>query len=218
MPTPGSSLVKIARNGAEIGEYKAELIPALLEAGVLRMTDHYWTKGMPDWLQLSQFLPPAINLPQKPKKPPGATGWLIGGFIMPYFFAWRIIFDKAYGFKTQTKVLYALWTACFFFPFFIPSTSYPDTSPARAQTQESRNAAFMARLTPEQRIAVETMQRNARLALRQNYDYQDSDKDGRLDMREFLSQGILKHSYGEADFEMKDTNKDGYLSFEEYTK
>ncbi len=215
---PSSILVKIARNGVEIGEYKAELIPALLEAGVLKKTDHYWAQGMAGWISLGQFLPAAPSMPKAATKPAGATWWLVGGFFMPYFFAWRIIFDKAYGFSTRTKVMYSLWLACFFLPFIMPSPAYTDTSSTRSETQESKNAAFMARLTPEQRIAVETLQRNARLALRENFDYQDSNRDGRLDMREFLSQGLLKHSYVESDFDRKDTDKDGSLSFEEYIK
>ena len=113
MPTPGSSLVKIARNGAEIGEYKAELIPALIEAGVLKKTDHYWTQGMSGWLHLSQLLPQPISRPQVFQKPSGAAWWLVGGFLMPYFFAWRIIFDKAYGFSVRTKMIYSVWLASF---------------------------------------------------------------------------------------------------------
>ena len=73
----------------------------------------------------------------------------------------------------------------------------------------------MARLTPEQRIAVETMQQNMRLALRENFDSQDVNKDGKLDMKEFLSQGLLKNTYVEADFHSQDANKDGYVTFEE---
>lgn len=219
---PTYPLFKIARNGVEIGEYKPELIPALMEAGVLRRTDHYWTQGMSGWLLLSQFIPTAGNVAQPSPKPTGAVWWLIGGFFMPYFFAWRIIFDKAYGFKTATKVLYSLWLAWFFVILVMSPPSTPNSSSPRSssqnETQESKNAAFMARLTPEQRLAVETLQRNARKALRENYDYQDSDNDGRLNIREFLSPGILKNSYVESDFSRKDTNMDGYLSFEEYTK
>ena len=74
----------------------------------------------------------------------------------------------------------------------------------------------MARLTPEQRIAVETMQKNFRQAVRENFDHQDKNKDGRLDMKEFLSQPIYGiNTYGAEDFDSRDTNKDGYVTFEE---
>ena len=163
---------------------------------------------------------PVTQPPVPRKSSEGRIAWLVGGFLMPYIFAWRIIFDRAYGFSTTTKVIYSVWLACFVLPFTMGAmgvTSSSSISP-RTESQESKNDAFMARLTPEQRKAMETFQRNIRLALRENFDYQDSNKDGRLNMKEFLSKGILESTDGEADFEKKDINKDGYLTFEEYTK
>lgn len=160
--------------------------------------------------------------PQAPQKlSEGGKAWLLGGFLMPYFFAWRIIFDRTYGFTRKTKVIYSVWTACFILSLIIASARgdfASNTSSRRTESLESKNAAFMARLTPEQREAVEYSQRGFRLALRNNFEHQDSNKDSRLDMKEFLSQGLFKNTYGEADFESKDINKDGYLTFEEYTK
>ena len=41
-------------------------------------------------------------------------------------------------------------------------------------------------------------------------------KDGRLDMKEFLSQPLYGiNTYGAEDFDSRDTNKDGYVTFEE---
>jgi hypothetical protein len=116
--------VKIARNGVEIGEYLPEAIPVLLSSGTLLPSDNYWKPGMPGWLLLSQFpmpqgIPPAMpppvarpasSAPHK-KGVVGRVAWLVGGFFMPYLFAWRIIFDRAYGFSVGTKVFYSIWTA-----------------------------------------------------------------------------------------------------------
>jgi hypothetical protein len=124
--------IKVARNGVEMGEYMPEAIPVLLSSGTLHLSDHYWKPGMSGWLLLSQFpmphgAPPAMpyNAPQAaPKK--GAFGriaWMVGGFFIPYLFAWRIIFDRAYGFSVGTKVAYSLWTALMLCTIVLPSCS-----------------------------------------------------------------------------------------------
>jgi hypothetical protein len=154
--------------------------------------------------------------PQAPQKlSEGGKAWLLGGFLMPYIFAWRIIFDRTYGFTRTTKVIYSVWMVWFLLTLTRVVTSSSHTSSRRTESLESKNAAAMARLTPEQREAVEYSQSGFRLALRNNFEHQDSNKDGRLDMKEFLSQGLFKNTYGEADFDRKDINKDGYLTFEE---
>lgn len=122
--------IKVARNGVEMGEYLSEAIPVLLSSGTLLLSDHYWKPGMSGWLLLSQFplpqgVPPAMPYyaPQAaPKKGMfGRVAWLVGGFFMPYLFAWRIIFDKAYGFSVGTKVGYSLWTAFILCAVVLPS-------------------------------------------------------------------------------------------------
>jgi len=143
---------------------------------------------------------------------------------MPYFFAWRIIFDKAYGFTQTTKIIYSVWTACFLLPILLsifgppPSSNGYSSNTYHPENLEQKNAAHMARLTPEQRDAVLTLQKNLRLALRQSFDQKDANHDGKLDVTEFLSQTGFKHNYTEADFERKDLNKDGFLTFEEDSK
>jgi hypothetical protein len=120
--------IKVARNGVEMGEYMPEAIPVLLSSGTLLLSDHYWKPGMSGWLLLSQFqmqqvVPPPVPSPAThpltpvvPKKGLfGRIAWLVGGLFMPYFFAWRIIFDKAYGFSVGTKVFYALWMSWLFY-------------------------------------------------------------------------------------------------------
>ena len=122
-----TSGIKIARNGVEIGEYMPEAIPVLLSSGTLLLSDHYWKPGMSGWLLLSQFpmpqgVPPPMPqraaaplAPVVPKKGPlGRIAWLVGGFFIPYLFAWRIIFDRAYGFSVGTKIFYSLWMALLF--------------------------------------------------------------------------------------------------------
>jgi TPR repeat protein len=119
--------IKVARNGVEMGEYMPEAIPVLLSSGTLLLSDHYWKPGMSGWLLLSQFqmqqvVPPPrprpvthVVTPVVPKKGLfGRIAWLVGGFFIPYLFAWRIIFDRAYGFSVGTKVFYSLWMALLF--------------------------------------------------------------------------------------------------------
>ena len=123
--------VKVARNGVEMGEYVPEAIPVLLSSGTLLLSDHYWKPGMSGWLLLSQFpmpqvVPPPVPSPATQPVTPvvpkkglfGRIAWLVGGFLVPYLFAWRIIFDRAYGFSVATKVFYALWMFYFFYSTF----------------------------------------------------------------------------------------------------
>ncbi len=120
--------VKVARNGVEIGVYMPEAIPVLLSSGTLHLSDHYWMPGMSGWLLLSQFPVPQGSPPPVPSPAPqpvtpvvpkkgvfGRIAWLVGGFLIPYLFAWRIIFDRAYGFSVGTKVFYALWMSWLFY-------------------------------------------------------------------------------------------------------
>lgn len=220
---------KIARDGNVIGEYDESTIARLLAAGTIRLDDFGWTSGMSDWKKLSDLgfvvAPPPLpnpapspaqprpSAPAPQKRPFAYSAWMLAAFFAPYLFSWRIIFDKTLGYSKGWKIFYALWI-----PVVLAMVSGGGMAgSSQPQSQESKNAAFMASLTPEQRIAVETLQRNARLALRQNFDYQDNNRDGRLDMKEFLSQGILKNTYGTDDFVRFDSNKDGYVTFEEMT-
>ena len=47
MSTP--LLVKVSRDGKEIGEYSVQEAVRLLTNGTLRTTDHYWHEGMTSW-------------------------------------------------------------------------------------------------------------------------------------------------------------------------
>lgn len=221
---------EVLRGQSKVGSYEFEELKALYQSGVLLPTDFFWIPGMPDWKPLSSLLAPKPSqaasssvppcLPSSAQAPAAAksrsfaySAWMLAAFFAPYLFSWRIIFDKTLGYSKGWKIFYALWI-----PIVLVITSGGGRNGStQTDNQESKNAAFTARLTPEQRIAVETLQRNARLALRENFDYQDNDKDGRLDMKEFLSQGILKNTYGPSDFDRLDTNKDGYVTFEELT-
>ena len=221
---------EVLRGQEKVGSFEFEELKALYQSGILLPTDFFWIPGMPDWKPLSSLLTPKPSLAALPPvtrtSPSSAeimaasksrsfaySAWMVAAFIAPYLFSWRIIFDKTLGYSKGWKVFYAVWI-----PIVLAIVSGDRSGSTRTETQESKNAAFMARLTPEQRVAVETMQRNMRLALREKYDYQDSNKDEMLDMKEFLSQGKLKNTYGESDFYRKDANKDGYITFDEYTK
>ena len=53
MSTP--LLVKVSRDGKEIGTYEAKEAVRLLVYGTLKETDHYWHEGMIDWAPLSKL-------------------------------------------------------------------------------------------------------------------------------------------------------------------
>lgn len=219
---------EVLRGQDKVGSYDFEELKALHQAGVLLPTDFFWIPGMPGWQPLSSLFTPKPSPAATPSVAAARTSsaeimaasksgsfaysaWMVAAFLAPYLFSWRIIFDKTLGYSKGWKIFYALWI-----PVVLVVTSGGGrTSSSHSESQESKNAAFMARLTPEQRTAAETMQRNMRLALRENFDYQDSNKDGKLDKMEFLSKGILDSSYGPADFDRFDANKDGYVTFEE---
>ena len=48
-------LVKVSRQGVEIGSYTVPEALRLLDAGTLKDTDHYWHAGMVGWAKLSQL-------------------------------------------------------------------------------------------------------------------------------------------------------------------
>ena len=187
---------EVLRGQSKVGSYEFEELKALYQSGVLLPTDFFWIPGMPDWKPLSSLLAPkpspaasssvVPSLPSSAQAPAAAksrsfaySAWMLAAFFAPYLFSWRIIFDKTLGYSKGWKIFYALWIPIGLVMF----SGGGRTNSSQPENQESKNAAFMARLTPEQRIAVETLQRNARLALRENFDYQDNDKDGRLDMK-----------------------------------
>jgi hypothetical protein len=64
MPTPS---IFIARDGVVLGKITENEARELLEAGLLKTSDHYWTAGQTDWFLLSELPPP---------KKSEATQWL----------------------------------------------------------------------------------------------------------------------------------------------
>jgi hypothetical protein len=49
-------LVKISRDGKEIGTYEANEAVRLRADGTLKGTDFYWHEGMPNWAPMTEFL------------------------------------------------------------------------------------------------------------------------------------------------------------------
>jgi len=219
---------EVLRGQAKVGSYEFEELKALYQSGVLLPTDFFWIPGMPDWKPLSSLLAPKPSqaasssippsLPSSAQAPAAAksrsfaySAWMLAAFFAPYLFSWRIIFDKSLGYSKGWKIFYALWI-----PIVLVITSGGGRNgSSQPENQESKNAAFMARLTPEQRTAVETMQNGLKTALRDNFNVRDADNDGKLNRAEFLSTGLFKHSYQDSDFDRLDANKDGYVTFEE---
>ena len=46
-------MIRVSRDGKEIGEYSTQDALRLLSGGTLRNTDHYWQQGMADWALLA---------------------------------------------------------------------------------------------------------------------------------------------------------------------
>lgn len=232
---------EVLRGQAKVGSYEFEELKALYQAGILMPSDYFWIPGMPDWKPLSSLLEPKPSraaLPSATRTLPSSaeimaasksssfaySAWMVAAFIAPYLFSWRIIFDDTLGYSKGWKIFFALWIPI----GLLMVSGGGTTSSPKPENQESKNAAFMAQFTPEQRVAVETMQRNFRQAARENFgageysgprssfDFQDKNKDERLDMKEFMSQPLHGIStYSAEDFDSRDTNKDGYVTFEE---
>jgi len=49
-------LVKISRDGKEVGTYEAQEAVRLRADGTLKGTDFYWHEGMPNWAPMTEFL------------------------------------------------------------------------------------------------------------------------------------------------------------------
>jgi len=49
-------LIKISRDGKEIGTYEAQEAVRLRADGTLKGTDFYWHEGMPNWAPMTEFL------------------------------------------------------------------------------------------------------------------------------------------------------------------
>jgi hypothetical protein len=50
--------IRFGRDGAEIGEYPEEEVPALLKSNVLRHSDLFWHEEMPEWQLVETRWPP----------------------------------------------------------------------------------------------------------------------------------------------------------------
>ena len=103
------NVVKIARDGVAMGEFMVESIPSFIASGQLLPSDHYWRPGMSGWAALSQLPMPSLAPAATKDHGFGRVLWLVGGFFVPFVCAWRIIFDKTYGYSVRAKVLYSIW-------------------------------------------------------------------------------------------------------------
>jgi len=217
-------LYKIAKAGNVIGEYDEQTVRRYLEAGTIGPGDFGWTAGMSEWKQLHELgfggVPPSIPFealePVRPasaevaakKRPFAYSAWMVAAFLAPYLFSWRIIFDKSLGYSKGWKIFYALWI-----PIVLVIVTSNEGGGGGGRSHDRQDAGI--RLTPEQKVAVETLQANMRAALRQDFNARDADHDGKLDRREFMAAGLLESNRQESDFDRLDKDKDGYVTFEE---
>ena len=122
-----TSLIKISRDGKEIGEYTLADLGRAIRADRVRLSDYYWRSGMTDWESVKKIAPRAEEVlvriaalnetpppPGNETPPPPITRpkaykyWLIAAFLIPVFFVWRIIFDKSLGYSRNVKIFYAI--------------------------------------------------------------------------------------------------------------
>jgi hypothetical protein len=110
---------QISRNGSIIGTFThLEVMKGLMD-GTFLPTDHYWKAGMAGWETLEEF---KFNqqiqsyVPQPTVSAHNTVGtktkiikalWIIFALLMPYFGAWRIIFDKSLGFSRGVKIFFS---------------------------------------------------------------------------------------------------------------
>ncbi len=51
-----TELIKVSRDGVQLGEYTLVQLPGLVNAGKLKLTDFYWKSGMDEWKPLSEII------------------------------------------------------------------------------------------------------------------------------------------------------------------
>jgi hypothetical protein len=106
---------QISRDGSIIGTFThLEVMKGLMD-GTFLPSDHYWKAGMAGWKSLGEFrqneqsqssTPPAVSVNNtvSTKTKIIKTLWVLFALFMPYFGAWRIIFDKSLGFSKAVKI------------------------------------------------------------------------------------------------------------------
>jgi hypothetical protein len=124
---------QISRNGSIIGTFTHLDVMKGLMDGTFLPTDHYWRPGMAGWKTLGEFKfneQIQSNTPQPAVSVNTAVSfktkiikvlWVIFAVFMPYFGAWRIIFDKSLGFSTAVKIAFTIYLA-FIMTFFVSSS------------------------------------------------------------------------------------------------
>lgn len=212
---------KISQAGQVTGELDETAIRSRLEDGRLSLDDHGWKPGMTEWKTLRELgfgMPPPPGAPSQipqqrrnspPVRPNSYSLWLLAAFIAPYFFSWRIIFDKNLGYSKGLKIFYVIWVT-FFTGIMVSNFVLDDgTTYYRDNFKDP-----LAHLKPEQRKAVEELQTGLREMILRSFNEKDADKDGKLTKAEYLSENGFKTR--EDEFVKKDYNKDGFISWDEF--
>lgn len=102
-PIENEPLVSIARDGQTVGQWPYDVAVALVRAGYLNISDHYWMEGMEDWKQLEFLLPPSRNR----SKPLKLSGCENNDDVWVYYCRKG---DRVVGPRTQTEILAMIWT------------------------------------------------------------------------------------------------------------
>jgi TPR repeat protein len=124
---------QISRDGSDIGTFShLEIMKGFMD-GTFLPTDHYWRSGMAGWKPLVEF---RLNEQSPISTPPPAVSvnttvsfktkiikllWVLFAVFMPYFGAWRIIFDKSLGFSKAVKIGFTIYLA-FIMTVFVSSS------------------------------------------------------------------------------------------------
>jgi hypothetical protein len=140
---------QISRDGSIIGTFThLEVMKGLMD-GTFLTTDHYWKAGMAGWKSLGEF---RQNEQSQSSTPPPAVSvnntistktkiikvlWVIFAVFMPYFGAWRIIFDKSLGFSKKVKIGFTTYIILLFVIGFIGIRSGHDIAPTNSVGSQS---------------------------------------------------------------------------------
>jgi hypothetical protein len=142
---------QISRNGSIIGTFSHLEVSKGLMDGTFLPTDHYWSAGMAGWKALGEF---KVNQPIQSNTPQPAVSvnntvstktkiikvlWVLFALFMPYFGAWRIIFDKSLGFSKAVKIGFTIHLTFVIGVVFYGIKSGQDIAPANSESARSQS-------------------------------------------------------------------------------
>ena len=153
---------QISRDGTVLGTFThLEVLKGLMD-GTFLPTDHYWSAGMAGWKPLGEFRqneqiqsstpPPAVSVNNtvSTKTKIIKTLWVLFALFMPYFGAWRIIFDKSLGFSKVVKIFFSVLLIIVLMVGFIPLIT--ESAPEKNERRIKRAVAELQSDSMDERL------------------------------------------------------------------